>query len=294
MKSRIRIFPRAEQIRAPCFFLPLNSSAGEAVALFCSEMHLLLLPCAEQPFSLRGFMFSSSSLEQHRSRAACRRALSSVMRETKANTSLHTPRSAAAELSARTGLQEQPCTTRGCFVAPAGQQQRVTEERSCRELLRGVGLGSFRVLACPGVSSEQGACQSLPAWGTGISALCLTQPDSALPTRLFWPPATFSCSPPPARHSKSKPLGSRARRSFGWGRISSDSFYFCCAGRGCSQRPVSTGRSLGATAAVDCRRQKAPEASDLFWEACWGFLVCFYFIFEFAPELEAVNICRFP
>lgn len=196
MKSRIRIFPRAEQIRAPCFFLPLNSSAGEAVALFCSEMHLLLLPCAEQPFSLRGFMFSSSSLEQHRSRAACRRALSSVMRETKANTSLHTPRSAAAELSARTGLQEQPCTTRGCFVAPAGQQQRVTEERSCRELLRGVGLGSFRVSACPGVSSEQGACQSLPAWGTGISALCLTQADSALPTRLFWPPATFSCSPP--------------------------------------------------------------------------------------------------
>lgn len=228
MKSRIRIFPRAEQICVPCFFLPLNSSAGEAVALFCSEMHLLLLPCAEQPFSLRGFMFSSSSLEQHRGRAVCRRALCSVMREMKANTSLHTHRSAAAELSARTGLQEQPCTTRGCFVAPAGQQQRVTEERSCGELLRAVGLGSFRVSACPGVSIEQGACQSLPAWGTGISARCLTQPDSALPTRLSWPPATFSCSLPLPGTASESPSEAERGTALGGGESAATLLFLLC------------------------------------------------------------------
>lgn len=57
-------------------------------------------------------------------------------------------------------------------------------------------LGSCRVSACTGVSLVQGVCQSLPSWGTWVSALCLTHSDRDLPTRLFLPRSNFSCSVP--------------------------------------------------------------------------------------------------
>lgn len=65
-------------------------------------------------------------------------------------------------------------------------------------------LGSCRVSACAGVSLVQGVCQSLPSWGTRVSALCLTHSDRDLPTRLFLPGSNFSCSvPQPSTASES-------------------------------------------------------------------------------------------
>lgn len=246
-----------------------------------------MLPYTEQSF-FYVFTFNSSSLEQHRISDVFCRALVYLMREAMKNIFQCIHHSAALVLRREDrhpgATFYNPCLLPGSSRAAA---RHAGKEGGCHGAARwgmaGAPLGSCRVLACTGVSLVQSVCQSLTSWGTQVSTLCLTHSDRDLPTRLFLPRSNFRCSIP--LPSTAQPLKSRAGYSV-WvqiwvGRINSNSFYFCCADWGCSQRPISANGFPEAMVVTDRRRQKALEASDLFWEACWDFLLWFCSILFF-------------